>query len=449
MRKYFAIVLTAISMLPSALFAQEVLVDQVIAVVGGNAIYRSDIENQYMQMRAQGTRDNGSLHCRIFSDLLQQKLLLHQARIDSIEVTDSQVENQLDQRLDYFIRQIGSKEKLEEYFKKSIFEIKDDFRESIREQILTTKMQGNITENVRITPSEVKKYYNSLSRDSIPQVNSQVELEQILVYPRYSQQAIFDVKEKLLGFRKRIMDGEKFSTLAVLYSEDPGSATKGGEIGFMSKAELDPEYAKAAYSLKVGAISTIVESQFGYHIIQLIDRQEERVNTRHILLKPKADPEALSKAKLRIDSIAMFIQRDSFTFEKGALMYSEDKDTHMNEGLVINKNTASSKFELGEFQQTDYVIIKDLKVGEISKPYQSIDDKGKPVYKMIRLKSKTSPHRANLTDDYQLLTDKALEDKKKAVIADWIKEKRKKTFLQVTPAYSDCSFYKDWTNDNK
>lgn len=444
MRKHLRLAFTALIMVPSCLFAQEIVVDQVVAVVGGNAVYRSDIESQYLQARAQGARDNGNLQCQIFEEMLKQKLLLHQSRIDSIQVSDAQVEQQLNQRLDYFIRQIGSKEKLEEYFKKSIFEIKDDFRDMIREQVATQKMQGNITEGVTITPSEVKNYLNSLSRDSIPQIDSQVEVAQILIYPRYADEAILAVKDKLLSLRKRIIDGEKFSTLAVLYSEDPGSAVKGGEIGFLSKAELDPEYAKAALSLKIGATSSIVESQFGYHIIQLIDRQEDRVNTRHILIKPKANPVAMKEAKQRLDSIADFIKKDSITFDKAALYNSGDKDTRLNGGLVINPATTASKFLLSEFQTGDYIMIKELKPGEMTQPFETTDDKGKPVYKMFKLISKSAPHRANLNEDYHFLTEKALEDKKKKVIEDWYTEKRKKTFSQINPEFKNCSFYTQW-----
>ncbi len=444
MKKHLILACAALLMAPSFLFAQEIIVDQVVAVVGGNAIDRSDIESQYLQARAQGVRDNGTMHCRIFEDMLKQKLLLHQSRLDSIQVSDAQVEQQLNQRLDYFIRQIGSKEKLEEYFKKSIFEIKDDFRDMIREQVATQKMQGAITEGVNITPSEVNSYLKNLTRDSIPQIDTQVEIAQILIYPKYSDEAIFAVKEKLLGLRKRIIDGEKFSTLAILYSEDPGSSAKGGEIGFLSKGELDPEYAKAALSLKIGATSSIIESSFGYHIIQLIDRQEDRVNTRHILVKPKVNREAMAWANSRIDSLVHVIKTDSLSFDKAALYFSGDKDTRMNGGLVINQANASSKFKLDEFQQTDYLMIKDLKPGELSSAYETLDDKGKPVYKVIKLISKSAPHRANLVEDYQFLTEKALEEKKKKVVEDWYVEKRKKTFSQINSDFKDCSFYTQW-----
>jgi peptidyl-prolyl cis-trans isomerase SurA len=425
--------------------AQQILVDDVLAVVGGNAIFRSDVESQYLQMKAQNNRLDDDVQCQIFEDLLIQKLLLNQAKVDSVEISEQSVESQLDNRMDYFIRQIGSKEKLEKYFNKSIIEIKEDFHDAIKNQMITEKMRSNITESVTITPSEVKKFYESLKQDSIPLINAQVEIRQILIYPNYTNESKLAAKDKLLSLRKRIIDGEKFSTLAVLYSEDPGSARMGGEIGFMSKAELDPEYAKTAFSLKVGSVSTIVESQFGYHIIQLIERQDDRANTRHILIKPKVSQEELSKAKARIDSIAYLIKVDTLTFEKAAMFFSQDKETFFNGGLVINAANQSSKFEMNEFPTQDFLMIKDLKEGDVSAPYETVDSKGKPVYKMVQVKRKIQPHKANITDDYQFLQHFALEDKKMKAISLWIEDKKKSTYYQINNSgYETCPFIVNW-----
>jgi peptidyl-prolyl cis-trans isomerase SurA len=434
---------------PSLFFtlnAQGFIVDRVVAVVGDYTILQSDIEQQYLQYKAQ--RQNlPDMKCLIFQQFLEEKLLLNQAKIDSIEISESSVEQQLDQRLKYFIGQIGSQEELEAYFNKTILQIKDDFREMIRNQMLTQKMQGEITGAVKITPSEVKAYYNSLNRDSIPNIDALVEIEQIVAYPVLSDDAVYEVRQKLLDLRKRIMEGESFETLAILYSSD-GSASNGGEIGYMGKDELDPEYAKAAFSLKKGQVSKIVESQFGYHLIQLIDRKDDRVNTRHILMTPRITPEARKKAIARLDSVLLLVRSDTLSFGMGARYYSEDKNTSLNKGLLINTYNNSSLFELKQLSSKDYLVVRDMKVGEISDPYESINENGKVMYKTVRLKSKTDPHKANLVQDYNLLQDMALADKKERVVKDWIREKQAENYIHIDESFYNCDFLKKGWLDN-
>jgi peptidyl-prolyl cis-trans isomerase SurA len=427
--------------LVTSLLAQPKMIDQVVGIVGDYTILQSDIENQYLQYLAQGARVP-ELRCIILKDFLEQKLMLNQAKIDSIEISESSVESQLDSRMQYFINQIGSQEELEEYFNKSILEIKEDFREVLHDQMITQRMQGEITGDVKITPSEVKKYYNETPKDSLPYIDAQVELQQIVVYPPLGEQAVFDVKERLLDLRKRIMEGESFETLAILYSEGP-SASNGGEIGYMSKGELDSEYAKAAFSLKKGGVSKIVESEFGFHIIQLIDRRDDRVNTRHILMKPRISIDARKTAIGRLDSIVDLIRSDSISFEKAARFYSEDKNTAINKGVLVNPATNSSMFDLKELETQDYTITRDLKIGEISDPYESVDENGKTLYKIIKVKSRTNPHRANLEQDYLLIQNMALAIKKQKVIEDWIKEKQSDTYIRIDDSFMDCSFIKD------
>jgi peptidyl-prolyl cis-trans isomerase SurA len=433
---------------PSVLFAQQAIVaDRIIAVVGGSIIMQSDIESQYIQNVSQRVRDKGNMKCQIFEELLAQKLFLNQAKVDSVEVGDNQVEQQLDSRIKYFIDQIGSQEKLEAYFGKSIYDIKEDLRSIIKEQLITQKMQSQIAGDIKITPTEVKDFYNSLSPDSIPLVNPNIEIAQIVRFPAYTESSIYDVKQKLLSLRKRILDGEKFSTLAILYSEDPGSAKLGGEIGFMSKGELDPEYAKAAFSLKDNGVSTIVESQFGYHIIQLIARVDDKVNTRHILLKPKATSTEINTAVTVLDSLYNKLIIDSIKFNDAAYYYSEDKNSKLNNGLHINKQTGSSKFEMDELNPADYYNVRNLKVGEISKPYESVDENGKQVFKIIKLLSKSTPHKANINDDYQQIQEMAIEEKRQKVIAAWIKEKQSTTFLNIKDDTYNCNLAaKGWKN---
>jgi peptidyl-prolyl cis-trans isomerase SurA len=306
-------------------------------------------------------------------------------------------------------------------------------------------MQGQIAGDITITPSEVKAFYNKMNKDSLPLINSQIELYQIGMYPPYSEQAIFQLKEKMLDLRKRILNGESFTSLAVLYSED-GSATRGGEIGFSNKGSLDPEYAKAAFALKErGDVSKIVESQFGYHLIQLIEKRGDMVNTRHILMKPKPDPESVKKVVARMDSVVDLIRKDSLTFEKAALYYSEDKSSRFNYGLVMNPQTGEPKFEMDQLNPVDYRVVKNLKIGEISEVYESADDKGKTIYKVSMIKSRSNPHRANLKDDFDLLKNMALNYKKNSIINDWVAEKIKSTYIHIDDSYKNCNFgRKEW-----
>jgi peptidyl-prolyl cis-trans isomerase SurA len=428
----------------SGLNGQPFMVDKIVAVVGKNDILYSDIEDQYMQMMAQGVKPMPS-KCSIFEDLLAQKLLVNQADIDSLVVDDAQVEMELNDRINYFINQIGTEQKLIEYFGKSVLEIKEDMRDAVHEQMLMQKMRMQITENMSVTPAEVRSFYNNLPKDSIPFINAQVEISQIMIYPKTSEEAVFDVREKLLALRERIMNGENFATMAVLYSED-GSASKGGDIGWATKAELDdPAYAKAAFALKKGQVSKIVESSFGYYIIQLLDRTDDRVHTRHILMKPKISIDAKQKALDRLDSILTLVRVDSFTFGQAAQRYSQDEETLNNGGTRVNPATGNTKFLLDQFETSEHYIIRDLKVGEISEPYESKDDKGNLVYKAVQLKSKTEPHLANMKQDFELLKAMALKEKEKKIIDDWVIDKMKNTYIRINEPYQDCSFrLKGW-----
>lgn len=421
------------------LSGQSLILDRVVAVVGEFVILQSDIESLKLQNKAQGISLPGDEKCAILENFLGEKLLLNQAKIDSIEISESSVEMELDNRLNYFISMIGSPEALEEYFGKSILEIKEDMRSAVRDASITRQMQSTITGEVTVTPSEIQEYYNGLSKDSIPYIDSKVEISQIVQYPPVDEAAVFEVKQKLLDLRRRILDGEKFTTLAVLYSEGP-SASKGGEIGFMGKGELDAEYAKAAFSLKAGGVSTIVESSFGYHIIQLIERREERVNTRHILMKPKVKSESIRATTRKLDSIANLVRTDSVEFDLAARIYSQDKNTAVNGGIMVNPATNTTAFTLDELQPAEFIAIRDLKVGEITEAFKSEDENGKEVYKIVRLRNRSSPHRANLKEDYIVLKEMALGMKKKEVFQLWIDEKIEETYVSVDNSFAGCQF---------
>jgi peptidyl-prolyl cis-trans isomerase SurA len=420
------------------------VIDKVTAVVGDYIIKESDIEQQYLQMRASGYRGSSEkLKCQIYEDLLSQKLFYNQAKVDSIEVGASEVELQLQNRIDYFIDQIGSEQALEEYFNKSIYEIKDEFRGLIEEQISVERMQQEIIGEVNVTPEEVKNYYESVPKDSLPRIEETVTYRQVLLYPPQNEEAIFAVRERLLELRKRILEGESFKTLAVLYSEGP-SAPNGGEIGYLSKGQLDPAYAEAAFNLKRGGVSRIVESDFGYHIIQLIDKKNDKVNTRHILMKPKVTPREAIKAKQKLDSIANLIRKDSLDFEVAANRFSEDKNTRIGGGLVFDPMSGESQFKYGDLPAADLYVIKNMKPSEVSDAFESKDDKNKTVFKIIQLIEKQPPHRANIMDDFNAIKDMATSRKKQEILNNWITEKIRTTYIEIDDDYLKCKFNHNW-----
>jgi len=418
--------------------AQPLVIDRVIGVIGDFNILQSDIEQEYLQMKATGQRLDPSIRCDIYNMFIERKLLMNQAKIDSVEVGPDMVELSMQQRLDYFISQFGSEQEMEEYFGRSIFDIKDDLREAIQEQMITDQVRRSIIEDVTTTPSDVKNFYRSMNPDSIPYINTTVELEQIVTYPNYSEEAVYEVKERLLELRKRVQEGEDFGTLAVLYSEAPEAARR-GEIGFMTRSQLDKAYADAAWALKPGQVSKIVESSFGYHIIQMIERRGDRINTRHILMNPKADANAMQKALGKLDSLRTLIEADSLTFEWAAKYYSEDERTSVNGGLLVNPQTNASSFELDQLPTRDYYIIRNMEVGDLSEPFESTDHNNKVCYKMLYLKSRTEPHRANLKQDYMLLQNMALAEKNNEVMNAWYEEKKQSTYISIDPAFRDCA----------
>ncbi len=421
--------------------AQDEVIDRIVGVVGDQIILQSDIENQYIQMKARGYRGNEvKVKCTIFEDHLAQKLLLNQAKVDSIEITESQVEMEINRRLKEFVNQIGSEKQLEDYYKKSILEIKEDFRELIRNQLLTEEMQRTIAGEITVTPSEVKKFYKRAPKDSLPLINSQIEIRQIVKIPPFSEEAKLEVREKLLNMRKRIINGESFTTLAVLYSEDKGTAINGGELGFTNKADLVTEFANTAFSLKIGAVSTIVETEFGYHIIKLIDRRTDQVNVRHILMKPKTSPTAKQQAKSFLDSLSQVIRTDSITFKNAARRYSDDPDSRLSGGILINPRTGDTKFEMDQLDREMYYVIKDLKTGEISEPFETIDSNGNLVFKIVSITSRSKPHTASLKNDYKVLQELTIQSKQQEFFSNWITDKQKNTYVRIVDDYQTCIF---------
>lgn len=419
------------------------LLDQVVAVVGNQIVKQSDVKNQIKQIKNQLLEQGDTSEispCEVLEDLIFEKLLLDQAQKDSIIVSESQVENELDRRIRFFVMQIGSEKKLEEYYGKSINEIKDEFRSAIKNQLLTQQMQQKISGNVSVTPAEVKAFYHRFPEDSLPFVNAEVEIGQIVVYPTISKEAKAEAKEKITTLRERILKGENFNTLAILYSEDPGSARKGGELGLVPRGTFVPEFEAAAYNLKPGEVSKIVETEFGYHILQLIERRGEQINVRHILISPKLDGSDLLKAKNRIDSIYQILKADTITFAEAAMRYSDDDATKDNGGLMINPQTGTTRFEMNQIDPTLFFVIDKLKVGSFSEPQLFQTQGGKQAYRILYLKTRTEPHRANLKDDYQRIQEAALAFKQNEITRKWISKKLQNTYLRIVPEYSECQF---------
>jgi peptidyl-prolyl cis-trans isomerase SurA len=420
--------------------AQVKIIDQVVAVVGSNIILESDVENTYLQMRAQGMTSTGDMKCEVLEDLLTQKLMLNQAKVDSIEVTEGQVERELDNRLQMFIDQIGSQERLEAYYNKSLLEIKDDFRKLILEQLLTQQMQSTIASEITVTPSEVKIFYRNTPKDSLPMIPAQIEYSQLLRNPPFSEQSKLAVRQRLLDLRKRIIEGGDFATLAILYSEDPGSAKKGGELGYLSKNDLVPKFANAAFSLKQGAVSPIVETKFGFHIIQMIDRKGERINVRHILIKPKVTAEEKEQALSFLDSLVRQIRMDSILFLTAVRFFSEDEDTRVNGGIMVNPQTGDTKFQLEQLEQATAEAVRSLETGKVSDPFESNDMTGNKVFKIIEITNRIDPHQANFKNDYTVLQEMTKMSMQQEAFFNWIEEKQKTTYIHIDESYKGCHF---------
>ena len=436
----------AVVMISLSIKAQEPqVIDRVVAVVGQNIILQSDIEAQYLQYRLQGgiKGSASSIRCEILEDLMFRKLMLNQAEMDSIVVTDEQVESEVDHLIRYFISQLGSQENLEKYYKKTMPEIKEELHRMKKEQMLEQQVQQGMMANVEVTPAEVRQCYNEMHKDSVPMVNAKYEIAQLVKKPPVTLDEKLEVKDRLYKMRKRILDGERFSTLALLYSEDPGSAKNGGELGFHGRGEFAPEFEAAAFNLRDGEISEVVETEFGFHIIQMIERRDDLVNVRHILLTVKVSLDALQIAYNELDSISQLIHNDSITFDEAVRKYSDEAD-RINGGMLVNPNTGGTLFDASELDQQVSVTVNNMKVGEISEPVAMKTSDNKDACRILYLKKKTLPHKANLKEDYTLFRDIALQKKREEVINKWIVNKSQKAYIKVIDDFKDCDFKFDW-----
>lgn len=432
---------------PSVLRGQSNIIDEVIAVVGDNPILRSDIESQYQQAIMQGSSFDGDLKCHIFEQMLLQKLLLEQAKVDSIEINENMVITHVDRQINDFINRAGSKEKLEEWLNKPLYQIKIEQREIVRNQMLTQQMQGKITGDIKVTPAEIRAFYRKSSADSLPMVPAQFEVQQITVYPRVEPDEIESVKARLREFQRQINEGRDFATLAVLYSEDVNSAARGGELGFLARTELVPEFSQVAFNMQdKNKVSKIVETEFGFHIIQLIDRQGDRINVRHILMRPKPSAAAIKEAQEKTDSLANLIREEKISFEEAALRFSMDKDSRANGGIMVNPYNQSTKFEIQQIAPGVYRQIEKMEVGKISNAFLMKDERlGKDYFTIVKLRSRAEPHRANIREDYQLLQTLLENQKSEIAFKKWITKKQLDTYINISPNWVNCEFeFKGW-----
>jgi peptidyl-prolyl cis-trans isomerase SurA len=426
--------------------AQDKVVDQIVALVGGNIILKSEIERMHMEQQAQGVTSEGDMKCEILENYLVDKLLVAEAELDTlIEVTPSQVNQRMDQQLAMYVSYMGNEKAVEEYFKKSIVEIKSEMKEGIRNQLLSQQMREKIVKDVTVTPSEVRYNFRNLKNEEIPTIPTQFEYAQITFQPVIDLEEDNRIKAKLREIKKRIEDGSSFATMAVLYSECP-SAKDGGVIGYSGRAELDPAYAAVAFNLKDDKVSNVVRSAFGYHIMELVDKKGDKVNTRHILMKPKISVEAKEVASNRLDSLANMIRKNEIPFEEAAQIFSYDKNSRNNAGIVINPSSMSSKFSVEELDPDVSKIITKMNVNEVSKPFESIDKETQlPVFKIIKVIKKTDSHKADLQNDYQQLAEMYLTKKKEQIFNEWINKQQAETYIRIDATYANCNFnFNSW-----
>ena len=451
MKRFHLIILLAL--LPLATFAQRdsigAIVDEVIWVVGDEAILKSDVEAMRIQGQQEGLRWKGDPDCSIPEQIAVQKLYLNQALIDSVEVTESEITQGVEQYLDNMIQAIGSREKLEEYYKKNMSQIRADLRESYRERQLVQGMQQKLTKDIAVSPAEVRRYFENMPQDSIPFVPTEVEVQIITMTPRVEQEEINRIKDELRSYTDRINKGESsFQMLARLYSEDPGTARRGGELDYTGRGMLDPAFANVAFSLTdPKKVSKIVESEFGFHIIQLIDKRGEKIKVRHILRKPVVSEEAVTKALGRLDSIRTDIVEGKFTFDAGASVIPDDKDTRNNHGLMSNatQEGRTSRFKLAELPPEIAKAVDRMEVGDISKPFRMINERGKTVCAIAKLKSRTEGHKATITEDFQILKNVVLNKRREEVLHNWVVNRIKSTYVRINERYRNCNFeYEGW-----
>lgn len=435
------------------LFAQPKIADKIVAQVGANIILKSDIEAVYQQDLQQSVQNGGSLseeyRCTLMQQFISQKLLLIQAEKDSVVITDEQVEYELDRRIRYFETMFGTREKMEDFYGKTVQEMKEEFRGDIRDQLLVDEMRRNLFGDISISPSEVRAFYNSIPKDSLPYFNAEVEISQIVLIPQPSQEQKDYAKEKIQELLDRIKNGDDFSLLANSYSNDPGSNQNGGDLGCVTRGTFVPEFDAVAFKLKPGEVSDIVQTQFGYHIIKLISRQGDNVCLKHILIAPPVTTSSVTKANQKLDSIRTQIVSGKLTFYNAAVQYSMDQYTSMNGGDIKNQKSGDTYFEINDLEPEVYYAIEKLKPGEVTQvmPYTTLD--GKKAVRILLLKTQSSPHIASLEDDYYRMQQAAMNKKREDQMNKWMEEKIKTIYVKIDPSYLPCDNLTELISMNK
>ncbi len=433
--------------------AQKQTVDKVVAVVGSNIILLSELNQQYGFYLNQGNPADERIKCIYLQQMLIQKLLKQQAEIDSIVVEESQVDDELDKRMRYQIQRMGGQEQLEQFLRKSVLQYKDEMRPDVKEGLIANKMQSKITENVNVTPLEVKKYFETYDKDSLPDIGTEVEIGEIALYPKLSKEEKQRYYDKLEALRLRVKSGEDFGFLAKSYSEDPGSASEGGDLGFFDRAQMFKEFTQWAFKLKAGEISPVFETEAGYHFLQVIERRAEQVHARHILVRPQTTPESLSRLKLKADSIYKDITQNKMPFAFAASTYSDNKETQYNGGMMLYADNVTARTTFIPVEKLDpsvFVVTDTMKVGSISQPVAfSSPEQGKEGYKIFFLKSKIPPHKGNLDQDFPKFKERAQKEKEDRVVSEWFEKRKETTYIKIDEEFATCDELKLWFKNDK
>ena len=443
--KIFYSFILAMAIFGPGCLAQREVIDKVVATIGGELVLLSEVEEQHALMEAQsGVLPEGA-RCNIMAQLMASKLLINQAKLDSIEVSDEEVEAQLDARIERILGFMNNDvAQFEAYYGQTINEVKSQFREDLKNQILADRMRSQVMASVTVTPSEVKKFFSSIPADSLPYFNSEVEVGEIVYKPKVNPEERKKTIEKLESIRQRILDGEDFADLASKYSDD-GSARGGGDLGWAKRGKYVPEFEAAAFKLEQNEISPVVESEFGFHIIQMLERRGNSIHVRHILIKPELTDEDLEKAEAHLDSVRQLLMADSLTFSQAVKLYSdEDVQSYSNDGRLVNPATGNTFFEIGDLDPDIYFTIDSMEVGSFSKPFEFRDQVGDIYYRIVQLQSRTSPHKANLKQDYSKIQKAAIEAKKSDFISQWIRDKVDATYINIDPLFNDCPVLEKW-----
>ena len=425
------------------------IIEEVAWIIGDEPIYKSEIEQAYQDAQQDRVPIVGDPYCVLPEQIAIERLFLHQADLDTVEVQEAMVQQNVDGQMNYLITNLGSREKVEQYFNKPFNEIRDYYATSMRNRYRIGQVRQGLPKNMRVTPADVRRYFTELPDDSIPFVPLQVETQIITVNPAIPRQEIDDIKARLRDYSDRVNRGESdFSTLAILYSEDAGSSVRGGEIGFMGRAQLVPEYAAVAFNLNdTKKVSKIVETEYGFHIIQLIEKRGDRINTRHILLKPKVADKDLTDAIHRLDSVRTdIVDNHKFSFEEAARYISQDKDTRNSNGVMVNSQTGTTRFEMSQLPQEVARVVGQMEPGQVSEPFIMRDPtRDREIVAIVKLTNRIDAHRANLSDDYQQIKDMYENSAKEKMVQDWLKNKIRDTYVRIEDGWRGCDFqYDGW-----